>query len=331
MDSACADEQKSEGVLNRLLAPGPLMEGHQELESSDCLKCHEVGKGISIDKCLDCHKEIRAAVSSKKGFHGLTKETCIHCHSDHKGRENDTTRVDEKSFDHAVTGYKLEGKHAELKCEKCHTGKRTKKTTRKTETHYFGAKSTCLECHKKDDIHHFTGNWAKFDCGKCHGLKSWKENVKFDHAHDTNFALEGKHAELKCEKCHKDGKYLWPNLKKGQCLACHEDFHKKNLSPKFSGGDCTKCHSQTKWKIPSFDHGVTGYPLKGKHAEIQCIRVPQASPGNKPEGDEALQVVGPQIRLPLLPQGLSPFRRLQVTDGQRCESVFELPYRSKVE
>ncbi len=42
-----ADEPVAEGALNRLLAPGPLMKGHQELESSDCLKCHEVGKGDS--------------------------------------------------------------------------------------------------------------------------------------------------------------------------------------------------------------------------------------------------------------------------------------------
>ncbi|HPI39451.1 MAG TPA: cytochrome c3 family protein, partial [Pseudobdellovibrionaceae bacterium] len=104
---------ETEGILNKLLAPGPLIEGHKSLEGKDCLKCHDAGKGISETKCLSCHKEIKPFVESQKGFHGIAAQnkTCIQCHKDHKGRAFDSTVVDEKSFDHLkMTGYSLEGK-----------------------------------------------------------------------------------------------------------------------------------------------------------------------------------------------------------------------------
>lgn len=271
---------ESEGILNKLLAPGPLMMGHKNLEGSDCLKCHDAGKGISDNKCMDCHKEIRKAFDSKKGFHGINTDSCMKCHSDHKGRDADSTHVDTKNFDHLkMTGYALEGKHFDLKCAECHKEKRTLKTTRKNDIRFMGQTTTCVSCHKKDDIHFYKGNFAKKDCNECHGLKSWKENIKFDHNKDTKFKLEGHHAEMKCNDCHlpdknmkKNMKYTWPNLAKSQCLACHQDFHKNKLSIKFSGGgSCTTCHDQMDWKIEKFNHEVTKYKLNGKHAEIKCI------------------------------------------------------------
>ncbi len=270
---------ESEGLLNKLLAPGPLMLGHKDLEGKDCLKCHEAGKGISDSKCMDCHKEIRKSFESKKGFHGINTQACIKCHSDHKGREFESTVVDIKTFDHMkMTGYSLEGKHADIKCLECHKEKRQDKVTRKNEPRFIGQVSSCISCHKKDDVHFYKGEFAKKDCNACHGNKSWKENIKFNHDVDTKFKLVGHHAEMKCAECHqvskkqpKVMKYSWPNLKSSQCLACHQDFHKKNLSPKFSGGDCTTCHSQKVWKIESFNHEITKFKLNGKHAETKCV------------------------------------------------------------
>ncbi len=275
-------EQESEGLLNRLLAPGPLIEGHKDLEGSDCLKCHDAGKGISVDKCLSCHKPISIEVSAKTGFHGLATKTCIECHSDHKGRAYDSTFVDQKTFDHNLTGYKLEGKHATLKCSECHKTNRSEMATRKTDIKYLGAQTKCAQCHRKDDVHHFKGKWVKFDCVKCHGLKTWHEGIKFDHGRDAHYELEGKHAEIKCVDCHKNGLYKWPHLKQQECLTCHADFHKKNLSPRFEGGKCQKCHSFETWKIGRFDHKVTGYPLRGKHANIQCIDCHKQAKGKNP-------------------------------------------------
>lgn len=270
---------ETEGILNKLLAPGPLMLGHKNLEGSDCLKCHEAGKGISDAKCMACHKEIKQAFSLKKGFHGINTQACITCHADHKGRQADTTAVDIKTFDHKkMTGYSLEGKHSTIKCIECHKEKRTNKFTRRTDPRFMGATSTCVSCHKKDDVHFYKGNFAKKDCNSCHSLNGWKTDVKFNHDKDTQFKLEGHHAEMKCVDCHQvdkkikeKTKYAWPNLAKAQCLACHDNFHKQNLSAKFSGGKCTTCHTQKSWKIESFDHKITGYTLKGEHAKLDCV------------------------------------------------------------
>ncbi len=280
---ASSEEKEDEGILNRLLAPGPLISGHKNLEGSDCLKCHDAGKGISVERCLTCHKPIEIQITAKSGFHGMQKQGCIECHSDHKGRDFDSTKFDTKKFDHNLTGYKLEGKHAELDCAKCHKEKRVKKSVRTHELSYIGAKSNCISCHKKDDIHAFKAEFAKKDCYICHSLKAWKQELKFSHERDAKYKLEGKHAEMKCAECHGPSKkksisqYKWP-IAKAQCQACHADFHKNRLSPYFSGGKCNTCHDQSNWRLPNFDHSVTKYPLKAKHAELKCEQCHRQNP-----------------------------------------------------
>lgn len=278
-----ANGEASQGLLNKLLAPGPLMEGHKELEGSRCLECHVAGGGIPDSQCLNCHKDIKKFVDHKIGFHGMATKTCIACHTDHKGRDFDSVAVDTKSFNHDTTGYKLEGKHADLKCTECHVEKRSKNAKspnipRPNDARYFGLKVTCVSCHKKDDVHFFTGEWGKKDCSACHGLGAWKKELKFEHFKDTHYKLEGKHAKITCAECHVPKKtktpiYKWDNLKRAECLACHEDQHKGKFGAKFAGGDkCLKCHTQTDWKVDNFDHKkATGYALNGKHSEIECI------------------------------------------------------------
>lgn len=270
--------QENEGLLNKLLAPGPLIEGHKHLEESRCLDCHEGGKGVPNSKCMDCHKEIRFFVDQKKGFHGLHTQSCRECHSEHKGRQYDSLKIDEKNFDHKLTGFELTGKHGEIKCQDCHTEKRNKKVIRKNEIRYFGKVKSCASCHKADDIHFFKAPFNKKDCNTCHGTKSWKEDVKFDHAKDAKYELQGKHSELKCAECHvpklkeknKTSIYKWPDLKTKACLSCHENHHVGTMKAKYQTGKCDTCHTQSSFKITNFDHSVTGYKLKGKHSEIKC-------------------------------------------------------------
>ena len=121
-----------EGLLNKLLAPGPLIEGHKDLEHKDCLECHTAAAGVPNDKCLACHKEIKKSVDSGSSFHALHNKDCFKCHVDHKGRTFDSTKVDEKTFAHKDTGYELVGKHVEIKCSKCHIATRSKKPVNKT-------------------------------------------------------------------------------------------------------------------------------------------------------------------------------------------------------
>ncbi len=281
-------KEEKQGLLNKLLAPGPLMIGHQNLEHKDCLKCHVAGAGLSDQKCLDCHKEIKRSVAKGNTFHAMHKKKCYQCHTDHKGRSHDTTIVNQKTFNHNLTGYKLEGKHSGVKCAECHTRKRTGKPIRSSGIRYFDTSRSCNSCHMKDDIHYFKGKWAKKDCGSCHNVYGWDKTTKFDHGRETGYYLKGNHARLSCNKCHapngkKSARYDWP-IRTKQCLSCHKDIHGQNLSPKFQGGSCDKCHNQNKWSIPQFDHSITGYPLKGAHAKIKCTDCHvQSKPNLKPK------------------------------------------------
>ena len=270
---ASLSQSEEEGLLNKLLAPGPLMDGHKDFEHADS------GKGIPNAKCLDCHKDIRKQVEQKRSFHGLMLNTCISCHRDHQGRDYDSVAVDEKKFDHEKTGYSIKGPHEKkLKCADCHNTKREKTALRPGDTRYFVKSASCSSCHSKESKHFFKGDWGKQDCGLCHGVKTWKQDIRFVHGKDTGYPLEGKHQDLKCAKCHvpdetqRTARYKWSGLKQQQCLACHQDVHKQNLSGKFQGGACSKCHTQEKWQVEKFDHSVTSYSLHGKHAEIDCLK-----------------------------------------------------------
>lgn len=268
-----------QGLLNKLLAPGPLMEGHKKLEKVDCLSCHDAGKGVPNDKCLECHKEIKQSVAKKTTYHAtvLQKKACIECHTDHKGRENDSTKVDPKTFNHDLTGHTLHGKHKEIKCQECHKETRAKMSVRKEDMHFMGLTTTCKSCHQKNDVHLFQEEFAKKDCNACHNEVKWKDVKSFDHFKESKYKIEGKHTELSCAKCHtpngdKVGPsvYKWESLQKDECLACHKPYHKDVFSEKYNNGKCQTCHNQTTWKMPKFDHKITGFILNGKHAETDC-------------------------------------------------------------
>lgn len=270
-----------QGILNKLLAPGPLIEGHKNLEKVDCLSCHDAGQGVPNGQCLACHKDIKQSIELKNTFHGLSsvKQNCIDCHTDHKGRAFDTTIIDQKTFKHDLTGKQLLGKHKEIKCVDCHKETRAKMLTRKTDIRFIGVTSTCKSCHQKNDVHLYTGEYANKDCNSCHNEIKWKDVQKFDHFKISQYKLEGKHAEMSCAKCHTPngdkigpGIYKWDKLKTDMCLSCHKPYHKDNLSEKYSDGQCIKCHDQTTWKIPKFNHTLTGLPLNGKHATATCIK-----------------------------------------------------------
>ncbi|MBC7532387.1 MAG: hypothetical protein H7318_12480 [Oligoflexus sp.] len=274
------ENTKFEGLLNKLLAPGPLALGHEYLEHKDCLKCHEAGGGVPNKNCLSCHKDIQKDIDAKAHFHGLMgPKNCIDCHKEHKGRNNNISPIDKIAFDHDLTGFKLDGAHVKAECTKCHTDTRGDKLSRKGDPDFTGLTPSCLSCHKKDDIHFFeTKKFKGQECSSCHVTESWKNVEKFDHTKETGYALVGDHSQLKCAKCHvSEGKnnikYDWPKLPTQKCLACHKDQHGDNFTPRFKGGNCLKCHSQaqTDWKLPNFKHDITGFELQGKHAQIQCV------------------------------------------------------------
>src|ERR1700732_3158112 len=111
---------------NAQVSPGPLSNAHQSLSgTAQCASCHEFGTKTPIFKCLDCHKEIAKTLSEKHGYHaGLQMQNpqgkdCVHCHLEHNGINFHLIHWDVpiKQFDHKLTGYPLDGKHAQVACE----------------------------------------------------------------------------------------------------------------------------------------------------------------------------------------------------------------------
>jgi hypothetical protein len=257
------------------ISPGELSRGHAALEGmGNCTKCHSLGKAVSPDNCLSCHTELRSRIVAGTGFHASVKgKQCVECHKEHHGRNFAIVRFDTKAFDHASTGFVLEGKHRVLDCAKCHTAaKITAADVRQNkgliEGHtYLGLPRDCKSCHA--DIHRAQmGN----QCQQCHTLEAWKPASRFVHDR-AKFRLTGKHVDVACAKCHpvmpddrKTVKFVGLEFEK--CQACHQDPHKGKFQK-----PCESCHSTAGWRegaSKNFNHALTKFPLRGAHANVRC-------------------------------------------------------------
>ena len=211
---------------------------HADPKKTDCQSCHKpkVKYRDAPSDCLACHKKD----DKHKGSLG---PACADCHTERHWKE---TR-----FDHSKTRFLLRGKHADTKCEDCHANDRFKNTP-----------IDCVSCHKKDDYH--KGVFGQ-KCDTCHGEKDWKISP-FNHDKDTKYPLNGKHAKVKCESCHK--KPVVAEKTPTACAACHQkdDKHKGSFGEK-----CASCHVEKDWKAITFDHDRdTKYRLNGKHRATKC-------------------------------------------------------------
>jgi hypothetical protein len=275
------------------ISPGKLSSFHVSLEGiGNCTSCHEIGKEPTNDRCLKCHGIIQAHMDASRGYHSANEvrsKKCAQCHSEHHGREFQLVfwKDGRDKFDHALTGYSLEGKHQGLGCDKCHreefyiatefagydniNAKRT----------YFGLNPACINCHV--DEHR---DQLNDDCLQCHNYQGWRPATGFSHD-KTQYRLTGKHRDLACAKCHllqavpaganpkkigkKQDKGLYAkysNLNFANCTPCHRDVH----NGKF-GIECQKCHVTGNFKDiqgQGFDHNLTDFPLKGAHAGVLC-------------------------------------------------------------
>ena len=266
------------GFAHAQFSPGELSRAHQELEGSqNCVKCHEVGRTILGSKCLACHTEIGKQIESKHGYHfSVNDQICVTCHKEHIGRDAKTVVFEQQSFDHAKTGFTLIGAHKTLECKRCHTSANVKDSTMRRilsdhpHTSFLGLKEDCASCHT--DAHR--GSFQQ-SCTDCHNTIAWKEVAKFDHA-KTKFPLAGRHIQVRCEQCHAaihtsgpGGQVNFATKEYADCEPCHTTPH----GSKFSGTACSSCHTSENWKAvagKAFDHSLTSFVLKGKHAPLRC-------------------------------------------------------------
>jgi hypothetical protein len=262
-------------------SPGDLSKAHQQLEGvNNCLQCHETGNEISGKKCTACHAEIQNVINAKHGFHFRNAaKSCVECHKEHLGRSAQAVQFNDRTFDHALTGFTRTGKHATIECDDCHAKKSIadaavlKIVNEKGRATYLGLSATCVSCHR--DKHDAT---VGTDCKSCHTTEKWSPVAKtFDHA-KTEFALVGKHATVVCSKCHttmaaraKDTPLVFATKAFRDCAPCHASPH----HPEFVKAQaCKSCHAPEDWKSAKmsgkFNHDLTAFKLIGRHEAVAC-------------------------------------------------------------
>jgi hypothetical protein len=124
-------------------------------------------------------------------------------------------------------------------CDKCHATQR-----------YKDAKSECIACHDRDDVHK---RRLGTRCETCHNARAWK-SWDFNHDRQTKFALDGAHRKLDCHACHRQpvaGKATLPT----SCVSCHaaDDVHDGGF-----GRQCEKCHVTASFKQIKQRVGMSG-------------------------------------------------------------------------
>jgi hypothetical protein len=264
------------------ISPGPLSKAHSALNgTTQCNTCHVFGASTPTYKCLDCHKEVAEALAHKHGYHFRLQmqnpngKDCVRCHLEHNGENFQLIHWEpsDKNFDHRTTGYALEGKHATVTCEQCHTPARMLSTLKPLiqfkdlSKSFFGQSPNCTPCHSDPHKGQLGG-----ECSKCHNVESWKSAQVFDHS-KTRYPLKGLHVKVPCENCHKPDTPGAPprykDMKFDTCASCHADPHRGEFKK-----SCDSCHSTRAWKaqLPGFDfdHSKTKYPLTGKHLQVAC-------------------------------------------------------------
>lgn len=275
------------------VSPGPLSAAHAELEGvRHCRDCHGGGDELDL-KCRKCHQGIDRSIALERGLHAREGKTdCGRCHPEHAGR--DFALIDwgddgERGFDHARTGWPLEGRHAPVECAHCHRPENRVRALAlrlpggPDSGHWIALDRNCSGCHA--DIHE--SRLGK-NCAQCHRSSGWDETPGFDHA-QTAFPLRGRHAKLECKACHAPGRFAQPTHEKatlalyplahGQCSACHQDVHEGRFGP-----DCARCHVEEDFhRIDGqrFDHDATRYPLRGAHRNVECARCHRQEKGKK--------------------------------------------------
>uniref|UniRef100_A0A832I8V6 Cytochrome c7-like domain-containing protein n=1 Tax=Eiseniibacteriota bacterium TaxID=2212470 RepID=A0A832I8V6_UNCEI len=167
------------------------------------------------------------------------------------------------------------GKAMDHKCLDCH-GEIAGLRAARRGLHARDASGACATCHPEH-------------AGRDFALVPWSdaERAAFDHR-DAGWALEGRHAAVRCADCHRAALQKDPLAAKIRrknraaslvglstaCASCHADPHRAEL-----GADCARCHDAGAWKpARGFDHARTDYPLAGRHAQAACASCHAAEP-----------------------------------------------------
>lgn len=233
----------------------PLQGVHALLE---CTRCH-VGQDEThvtrvASDCVSCHAEDYASTRNPDHTTAGFSQQCETCHNAARATWSGA------GFDHARTGFALNGAHRSLQCTGCHTG-----------GSYAGLSADCYACHRADydgttNPNHATAGLPT-TCTTCHTTTAWQP-ASFDHSR-TRFPLTGAHVRAACAACHANGQYTGTPT---DCLACHQADYDGTADPNHAAAgfptSCTSCHTTTAWQPANWNHDTLYFRIySGAHRE----------------------------------------------------------------
>jgi hypothetical protein len=226
------------GKFDHATTAFPLVGSHAVAACGDCHK-NNVFKGLP-STCYSCHASEYAATTTPPHQASGLGTDCASCHS-----AASTTWGGK--FNHATTGFPLNGSHAAVPCLTCHKN-----------SVFKGLPSDCYSCHSGDftktvNPPHQSSGFGT-DCVTCHGTGAANWAGSFNHS-QTSFALTGRHVGVACTQCHVNSVY------KGlatTCVSCHQQDYNASTNPTHTTSGfpttCETCHSTSGWTPSTFNH-----------------------------------------------------------------------------
>ncbi len=220
-----------------------------------CESCHEGGRFEGTPTaCQACHQEPEV-------HRGLFPSTCADCHTPQAWTP---ARLDGRPFDHGATGFSLVRHRQDpvtgqaITCLNCHA----------REGLAFLPES-CVQCHRQRDARFMDQHLATYGpaCLQCHdGVDRMAD---FDHA--QVFPLEGAHARLECQACHRQFRFRGTPR---ECRQCHTepDFHRGLF-----GQQCQYCHTSQAWTPAR----LRLHPFPLEHGGNPATNCAVCHPGNR--------------------------------------------------
>ena len=267
-----------------------------------CERCHDpaspTGKKPPFAACGDCHKDAHGGQATLAG----KPADCAPCHSV-QGFETSTFSV----ALHQRSKYRLEGKHAEVRCASCHPKRPEGPAAAALGSARIvirPARERCSSCHADAHGGLLAARADHGACESCHRVSGWKPSLFMvsDHA-ALAFKLAGAHERTPCADCHAASRRDLPppapvaslgtakfafKLSEKECVQCHYDPHGGRFARggarwiargiargigRVAAAGCLACHDLERWRPAAVSvaaHADFGFALEGAHGAVPC-------------------------------------------------------------
>ena len=196
-----------------------------------------------------------AAAAHPPAAHPPVETHCGACHN-----AESWSRV---SFDHARTGFPLEGRHQQATCSGCHAGLDFKAPV----------PQRCSGCHRDAHASEFGAR-----CEGCHDARGWESKFDATAHRNTGFPLTGRHGLIPCEECHLDTRDRSFSRAAVQCFSCHQQDYQRTSGTAIDhpannfSRQCTDCHGPFSFRPASFAAHDKCFAIRaGPHSGIDCL------------------------------------------------------------